>query len=228
MPAPRKWTEADNAYLRANWTRADIRSQDIVDHLKRDKDTIRMQAKRLGCGGRPRVAASHEWPEAHKDHAKAEWIAGRSADHVSRSLRAKFGSEAKYSRSAVIGLCVTRLKLVRNSPASLQTAKAKPPAPAKVFKVGQGNVVFVQSPPVPPVSPARADSFKPLDGFEPVRWTERGKGCAWPLDGLIDGEIPCCGAPKVSGKSYCISHSAMATAPTGSTKELMRGLRRIA
>jgi hypothetical protein len=32
----------------------------------------------------------------------------------------------------------------------------------------------------------------------------------------------------VSGKSYCISHSAMATAPTGSTKELMRGLRRIA
>ena len=168
MPAPRKWTEADNAYLRANWPRADIRSQDIVDHLKRDKDTIRMQAKRLGCGGRPRVAASHEWPEAHKDHAKAEWIAGRSADYVSKSLRAKFGPEARYSRSAVIGLCVTRLKLVRNSPASLQTAKAKPPAPAKVFKVGQGNVVFVQSPQVAPVSPARAEAFKPLEGVEPV------------------------------------------------------------
>ena len=225
MPAPRKWTEADNAYLKANWPRSDIRTQDIVDHLKRDKDTIRMQAKRLGCGGRPRVAASHEWPEAHKEHAKAEWIAGRSADYVSKSLRAKFGPEARYSRSAVIGLCVTRLKLVRNSPASLQTAKAKPPAPAKVFKVGQGNVVFVQSPPVPPVSPARAAAFMPLDGFEPVRWTDRGGGCAWPVGEAPDGEMLSCGA-KTGGKSYCTHHATAAYAPTGSAKELARGLRK--
>ncbi len=226
MPAPRKWTEADNAYLKANWTRADIRSQDIVDHLKRDKDTIRMQAKRLGCGGRPRVAASHEWPEAHKEHAKAEWIAGRSADYVSKSLRAKFGAEAKYSRSAVIGLCVTRLKLVRNSPASLQTAKAKPPAPAKVLKVGHGNVVFVQSPPVPPVSPARAEAWKPIAGSFPRPWTERpSNGCKWPL--TVDGVegMSCC--EPVERRGYCGVHAQAAFAPTGTAKELMRGLRRV-
>lgn len=228
MPAPRSWTDADNAYLRKVWTDPKVHRDDIAKRLGKTIDTIRMQAARLSLGGRPRGERKDAWPQAVADRAETLWKEGKSAAEIAKMISTK---DRTYTRMAVIAFA-NREGIARHEPKQSNTNGRKTLAklaasekPKPVLKLGQGNVVFVQSPPVPPVSPARAAAFKPLEGTTPVPWTERGTGCAWPVGHDALGETLSCGAEKEQG-SYCAEHQRMCGVPTGSTKELVRGLRK--
>lgn len=60
-----------------------------------------------------------------------------------------------------------------------------------------------------------SDTWKPLEGFEPVALIDRAHtACRWPLDKFDSGGIRMsCGAPRYGESSYCPTHRHIGTQP---------------
>lgn len=169
------------------------------------------------------------WTDERTDTLKSLWAEGLSASQIARQM-------GGVTRNAVIGK-VHRLGLIGRADPSRpgeRVARPKAERPRRPRKpvIVASNAVFekAERPPVV-IVPARA--WEPLPGSTPRPWTERGRGCAWPVK-VAGAEVQhsCCRPKKAGHPNYCPEHArlgvseANAKAPRGSA--LARSMRRYA
>jgi GcrA cell cycle regulator len=193
------------------------------------------------------------WTDERVDALRQHWAGGLSASEIVRKL----GGDV--TRSAVIGkahrlglpgranpstpkarpvqstlLKAPPVKKVRGQNAGLNFGARKfgeaAKAPPIISDNGAVHEAPVQRAPLVVVSSL---AWKPLPGSTPRPWTERGRGCHWPVD-VAGAEIQhsCC-EPKDEDQRYCPAHRAMATSASqpaatakGRVNELIRANRR--
>lgn len=185
------------------------------------------------------------WTDERTDTLKTLWADGLSASQIAKQLGGA-------TRNAVIGKA-HRLGLTgRANPAKpgerarrAETQRA-PRAPFVPRATGQNNGLSFQSrkfkgtaaPPAVVPTPAemlaaRKRAWEPLPDSTPRPWTERGRGCAWPVT-VAGAQVQhsCCRPKEANHPNYCAEHArlgvseANAKAPRGSA--LLRSLRKVA
>jgi hypothetical protein len=173
------------------------------------------------------------WTPERVNDLRTRWKAGQTASQISEAIGAE-------SRSAVIGK-VSRMKITRAAASTPQRAPRAPASkpqdrralaadgiqaqrraegPAHLY-INQGAVKFsAGAVPLPDLREIGAHPFaKP--------WLERQfRECCWPVAGSGADMRSCC-AP-VERRGWCSAHLEIGTAPTGTTKALVRGLRKFA
>ncbi len=172
------------------------------------------------------------WTDELRTEVRRRWNDGQSAGQIGKF----FGM----SRSSVIGF-IHRHNVAtqsRNEPAQPRAVIPKPEKP----KPQPRPRISRPKPPPPPPEPIRAPraapppetAWEPLEGSNPLPWTQRPFGaCAWPVGFADDGETLSCCEPVREGKtpqsveSYCGSHALrMFQQPKESHARFSRGVRR--
>lgn len=175
------------------------------------------------------------WTYERVNRAVKLWTDGKSAGQIASDL-------GGVSRNAVIGK-LHRMGLssrdqptepgARHPKANLRFAEGKAAAPkARKPLIVASNAVF-EGPSREPRVVVSARAWQPLPGSTPRPWTERGRGCHWPVDVAgADIQHSCC-EPKGDDPIYCTDHRRLATSatqpartPKGRVNELIRANRR--
>lgn len=165
-------------------------------------------------------AMTFDWrKEGATDELGRLYREGQSCSQIAKALTTKFGGYL--SRNAVIGK-IHRLRLntrqppaappstrAAKAPAVVRSPTARPmPRPAPRATMSPlARQKFGQQPgaPVSALPPPRDVSASVA--VAPRHWTERGKGCAWPVAGTGADTLSCCN--ETGGHTYCEVHRAV-------------------
>lgn len=207
------WSDSDDRRLQQVWSDASFTIENIARSMGRSTEAVRRRAARIELPPRRAGMVRHKAADVWNKDTIAELLRLRATGLSGRQIAAQMNRDlgSNLTRNQVIG------KLYRLEAMALPGASA-PRAVAKVKRPAQSNVVSLpgnsattaKGGALPPWRRIRAETWRPIEGFEPVALEDRPtRGCRWPIDveGAGEGRYFCCGRDTAS--TYCETHQEM-------------------